>query len=265
MAEPKAFNIHDALQTRYPTDAYALFFEVRNGTGNQRRTVRTADALVMSLWPSRGLDLIGIEIKSSRSDWLRELADPAKAEEGLFPYCDQWYLAVADEKIVQAGELPKTWGLLVPKGGKLVCRVEAPPLAPKPMDRLQLAAILRRAKEWQADPEEVAQRIQRTAEENYKLGVAHADSRAEAVRKELESMRAGVRTFEAAAGISIDAMWRPYEKGKEYRRFLRLISKDSLLKDTEFLAAKARAMLHEIEKQVEALKAMPRGKEDDDA
>lgn len=262
--DPETFNIDDALRKRYPEDAYALFFEMRNGTGYQRRTVRTADALVVGLWPSRGLDLIGIEIKASRSDWLRELADPAKAEEGLFPYCDQWYLAVADEKIVQAGELPKTWGLLAPKGCKLVCRVEAPTLAPKPMDRLQLAAILRRAKEWHADPEEYVRKAQKAAAENYKLGCAHTEFKSEAVRKELESLRAGVRAFEAAAGIAIDTAWRPNEKGQEYRRFLKLISRDSLLEDTEYLAAKARSMLHEIEKQVEALKEMPRGKEDDD-
>jgi hypothetical protein len=39
-----------------------------------------ADAIARHLWPSQGLELIGFELKVSRSDWLREIKDPYKCE-----------------------------------------------------------------------------------------------------------------------------------------------------------------------------------------
>ena len=52
----------------------------------------SGDAVIMSLWPSRGLELHGVEIKVSRADWKREAADPAKAE-AIAAYCDAGELA----------------------------------------------------------------------------------------------------------------------------------------------------------------------------
>jgi len=51
------------------------------------------------LWPSRGLHLMGFEIKAGRGDWLRELKDPGKAE-GIAAYCDQWWVVAPAEVIV---------------------------------------------------------------------------------------------------------------------------------------------------------------------
>ena len=109
--------IHAALRDRYKPPEYAFLEEVRNDAGFDAS--RSCDAIAMSLWPSRGLDLQGFEIKASRSDWLRELKDPAKAE-AVCKFCDFWWLAVGDAGIVLDGELPVSWGLLVPRGDKLV-------------------------------------------------------------------------------------------------------------------------------------------------
>jgi hypothetical protein len=108
-----ASDIERELMKRYPSGEYAYFSQVRNGTGFPRET-RTADAMVLSLWPSRGLELYGFEIKVSRSDWLSELKNPKKAEE-LSQYCDYWYI-VAPSDIVEIGELPATWGLMAWNG-----------------------------------------------------------------------------------------------------------------------------------------------------
>lgn len=67
-----------ALAHRYPAPGYALLPQVANGTGYAAS--RHCDAIALSLWPSRGIRLHGFEIKVARSDWLRELKDPAKAE-----------------------------------------------------------------------------------------------------------------------------------------------------------------------------------------
>lgn len=130
------------LRIRYPSNAYAFMTEVPNGTG--ANTSRHADALAMSLWPSRGLDLYGFELKSSRSDWEKELNNPAKAD-AIARYCDYWYLVVGREDIVRTGELPKTWGLIVPSGDKLKVVTEASRLEAQPIGRKFLAALFRAA------------------------------------------------------------------------------------------------------------------------
>lgn len=86
--------------------------------------------------------LHGHEVKVSRSDWLRELADPSKAE-AWSRYCDRWWLVVPDKAIVKPGELPDSWGLLVLAGTGLRAAVRAPLLDPEPMPVPARAALMR--------------------------------------------------------------------------------------------------------------------------
>lgn len=122
-------------------ERYAVLFEVRNGTAfNANRSV---DAVVMSLWPSLGLELWGMEIKISRGDWLRELRAPEKASE-VFSYFDRWFL-VAPADVVKPDELPEPWGWFIPESGKLrKARDASLNPSPKQIDRNVLAALLRR-------------------------------------------------------------------------------------------------------------------------
>lgn len=126
---------------------WALMFEVGDATGARQR--RWADAVAMNLYPSRGLEIHGFEVKAHRSDWLRELKNPAKAE-SVQRYCDRWWIA-APPGIVQAGELPPTWGLYEAKNGKLTQVIAAPKLEPEPVNRAFVAAMLRRASEADED------------------------------------------------------------------------------------------------------------------
>jgi hypothetical protein len=148
-AEPVALtsasDVVVALRKRYPSPTWAFFECVANGTGS--RADRWADALAMGIWPSRGLEIHGIEIKVSRSDLLRELRDPKKAE-AVAAYCDYWWIAVGDPKIVKVEELPPAWGLLVPsaKDGMRPLRA-AVRTETKTLDRPFVAALLRRAAE----------------------------------------------------------------------------------------------------------------------
>jgi hypothetical protein len=66
---------------------FAVAPQVRSAAGFDAR--RTCDFVAMDLWPSKGLHLHGHEIKVSRSDWLRELAEPEKAAE-FTPYMNCW-------------------------------------------------------------------------------------------------------------------------------------------------------------------------------
>lgn len=107
---------------------YAFLRHVRNAAGFDAS--RTFDAISVSLWPSRGLQMDGYEVKVERGDWVRELRDPAKAEAAC-QVVDRFWVC-APKGIVRDGELPATWGLMEPteiKGEwKLVVKVQAPPL-----------------------------------------------------------------------------------------------------------------------------------------
>jgi len=124
---------------------YVVAEHVRNqcGFGGYWGTgpLRTADALVVDLWPSSGNLIHGFEVKVSRSDWLTELKDPGKAE-AFKPYCDHWWLAVPDASIVR-DDLPDGWGLLDMSRGALRVRRQAPKLARQPMPHEMTVAWLR--------------------------------------------------------------------------------------------------------------------------
>jgi hypothetical protein len=103
---------------------------------------RTADAVAMDMWNSKGLELHGHEVKISRSDWLRELRDPDKAT-AIGRYCDRWWLVVPDLAIVKAGELPPDWGLLLCSEVGVRAVQPARKRQPVPVDRGFMAAMAR--------------------------------------------------------------------------------------------------------------------------
>ena len=145
MRQPKAVrwearDLVELLAVRYPAPEWAFFPQARNSTGY---VSRTADAVAMNLWPSRGMELHGFEVKVDRGDWLKELKSPEKATK-IQQYCDRWWI-VAPKEIVGPAELPSTWGLLLANSGHLRCQVEAPKLQAVELDRGFVAALLRNA------------------------------------------------------------------------------------------------------------------------
>lgn len=193
----KADELLDLLHKRYCAPQYALLEQVRNGTGYTSVT-RTADALAMSLWPSRGLTLEGFEVKVYRGDWLNELKRPEKAEE-IAQFCNNWWI-VAPKDIVRVEELPPTWGLLVPHGGGLKALKAAPDL-PKPLDldRLFIAAILRNVTEHMVHHRSIEKKLQAKYELGKGIGLANADQ----ARHEYERMKEMLDGFKEASGLDI--------------------------------------------------------------
>lgn len=133
---------------------YAFLPLVRNAAGFSAN--RTFDAIAMDLWPSRGLSLHVFEVKVSRSDWLRELSEPAKAEDAC-KIADR-FTVVAPVGCVRDGELPPAWGLIEVTGDganspwKLRTKKVAPWLpergekaTPPPLDRGLVVSMLRSA------------------------------------------------------------------------------------------------------------------------
>lgn len=181
------------LRERYPKDAYAFFTEVPDGTGSNCR--RHCDALVMSLWPSRGLTLTGFELKVSRADWLKELKQPAKAE-SIARYCDYWFIVTGDDKIIQTGELPPTWGLMTPKAGKLKVKTEAPKLEAEPLSRKFIAGLFRAAQSQITKEAELAVIKQAEFQRGHKAG-------RESLQNEVDRLRQMIREFEQKSGVEL--------------------------------------------------------------
>lgn len=133
----------ELLLKRYPPTECALFSEVSDNAGASRG--RSIDFMMMNLWPSRGLSLTGIERKTHRSDWLREIKNPAK-QESIFKYCDYFYLLTdGSVEVAKIEEIPATWGWMSVEKGKIVVKKDAPKLQPQPITRSFLAALLKRA------------------------------------------------------------------------------------------------------------------------
>lgn len=108
----------DALHAHYikPEDrlsqagAGAVFLTEVTAPGGNRR----ADAVYLGLWHSRGAGDIDVcELKTSRSDWRRELDNPAKAE-AWWPYSSRFWVVAPSTDVVPTEEVPDGWGLMVP-------------------------------------------------------------------------------------------------------------------------------------------------------
>lgn len=190
------------IRRRYPSNEYAVFFEVRDATGFAAR--RSADAVVFSLWPSRGLEVSGFEIKVSRADWIKEMRDPAKAE-SIARYCDRWWLVVSDEKIVAAGELPPTWGLMVARANGFHVVTPAPKLDAAPLDRSFVAAVCRSAQAAAPRTAAITAAVE-TARRDWETRRKRVESSVKSDgRRELETLQRAVKEFEEASGVRIQS------------------------------------------------------------
>ena len=238
MAKPKAkpaltqWEVFGRLQRKYGEtagngSAYVVLPEVRNASGfgptrtrdadgnlSEPRTLRTIDGYIMSLWQSRGHDLIAVEIKSSRSDWLKELREGAKAE-AFAVLADRFYIACGAKGIVHEGELPPTWGLMEPHGAGMRIVKEAPLLRqrsdhdelPPEFDRSFLAALLRAAtRQAEVTPAEIREAV-RAERESVQAMMNQRLELAEQGRDRAQDM---LRRFEKEMGVRLGDDERPW-------------------------------------------------------
>ncbi len=82
-------SLRQLLRDKFPLPSFVFGEEIPNGTGYSK--TRSMDAIAIGCWKSVGIQIIGFEIKDSRSDWLKELQDPTKSE-AWKQYCHAWYL-----------------------------------------------------------------------------------------------------------------------------------------------------------------------------
>jgi hypothetical protein len=197
-----------ALHNKYDDEAnsYAFLEQVGNSTGFACK--RHADAIAVSLWQSRGLTITGFEIKASRQDWIHELKHPEKADE-ILQHCHYWYLVVGEKDIVQFGELPTNWGLMIPHTKNTVKVVKEATLNPnvKPIDMPIFCAILRRVQREITDIAKYKARYDEGYKDGQKLAKENAESSMKYTEQSYEELKNRVKTFEKISGIELDN-WR---------------------------------------------------------
>lgn len=236
-------DIHAAMKLRHPPDAYCLMFEVASATGAV--SARRADAIAVSLWPSRGLYILGYEFKRRRGDWLKELKTPAKAD-AICKYCHSWTIVVDDSSIVKPDELPEPWGLLIPDGkGGLRQFKRATIVDPAPLDVNFLAALMRAA----TKPHEraTAELLRREFQRGAKHGEEIQKSIADRAVNSLDSLRRDVAEFEDAAGFGIKAWRADSRRVGEVVRDVLAGKHDRNLVELEHIRATAKSIIDRID------------------
>lgn len=208
----------EALRGRYRAPAYALLEQVANGTG--WKADRFADAVVMSLWPSRGLTVTGFEVKVSRHDYQREIHKPKKSDE-LMGFCNAWYIVTPRGLLDEADlvDFPKAWGLMeVTAAKKLKIERAAPELDPKPLTRHFVAAVLRRSAE-SADAV-LARERDRARQQGAEEGHGQLANQLRDAREQTARLRQVIADFEKASGVKIDHY---YPSATEIGRAVRVV------------------------------------------
>lgn len=203
--------------------AHVWLYNVRNGTGYRGRT-RYADAVVMSVWPSRGIWRGGIEVKVDRGDWLKELDQPEKAGE-VQKFCEYWWVA-APEGVVKVQEVPKNWGFFEIKSGKVSTAKVAPSLVPAALTYEFVASLVRNeAKDQQKRYNEgwkegfddaVAQYGEEAQRKLYddmleaKRALDREQSAHENARHHVTQLTNRIADFEEATGVDLSALKRSW-------------------------------------------------------
>lgn len=104
-------------------------------------STRRADLICHGLAYATGKKLVGHEIKVTRADLLAELSDLTKADPWL-KYCDEWWLVLADESLMDGLEIPEIWGIMTPPSGRRTRSMTVVRKAPRLGPKTQEAAYL---------------------------------------------------------------------------------------------------------------------------
>jgi hypothetical protein len=142
--------------TGWPKGCFAVEIEAprprklvrRRGRTRVRKTGprRRADVI----WaPANQGTLIGYEIKVSRADLIRELAEPAKTE-AWKQYCDEWWLLVGNPAILTGLTIPEDWGILSPPAGRATKTLNLIQQAPDLKPTIDTVPAWARLSAWQA-------------------------------------------------------------------------------------------------------------------
>lgn len=144
---------------------------------------RRADAVWMPTTWAGGRELIGHEIKVTRSDVLVELADPTK-HDAWARYCHRWWLVVLSPALVDGLDVPEHWGIMAPPSGRRTRSMTIVRPAPK-LTPIDSGVGYRRMAVWLAN--------RRTEDAN------RVAMELQQARRELSAARQDIERLQAAA------------------------------------------------------------------
>lgn len=250
--------LFNKLSKKYPSPQYAFLGQVRNHTGfyNQEESgTRTADALALGLWPSRGNLLIGFELKISRSDWLHELKNPIKAE-GVVKYCDQFFLVVSSEDIYDLSEVPVTWGIMSIRSGVLKTVREAPVIKAEPMSRAFLCGFMRKVDEnikgIYIPRVEVEKRIEDSVKQKIESVIERSSYKAGLYDKLVENLE----KFEASSGLNLKGMNYEWSNPEKIGSAVKIILNEGykgIARDLVWLKERLKTIQEDIDDELKGL------------
>lgn len=247
-------SVWDLLERRYESEqGWLLFYEVAQRTGYNNTGY--ADAMALSVWPSRGIQLLGFEIKRSRSDLLKELRDEQKAEK-FIKFCHQWWLVVSDAKLTEGVEVPPNWGILAPRNqvlyqvrpaAKLEPAAWTPDFIASMMRRFHEAHVKKDMAEMRAAIEERAKQMSQVSVQKVGQSEINAAKRnAEHYKGLYEATQERIRLFEERSGIPVNN-WQANNIG-ELVRALQDVNTRSVLRQQ---LAQSRAAAERIIKSMD--------------
>lgn len=218
--QEKPLNSQDMLrllEKRYPkAQGFVFLSEVGDSTGSSVN--RHADAVVMQTWPSRGIALEGFEIKVSRSDLVRELENPRKAD-GVGKYCSTWWLVLSKTSLMDGLVIPATWGILVAAKRERLEVVRLPKVVKKPKEWTPafIAALVRNASE--GNGVDAARREAR--EEGFREGQQYSERLQASTAERLEHLEAKVKAFDDGFGRGFGMQHAGSDRAREFGRHAR--------------------------------------------
>lgn len=189
------------IRKRHPLPRWVVIPEVGNGTGYNVK--RHADAVALGIWPSDGHAIHGFEVKTSRADVQREMADPTKAD-AVGKYVDHWWIVVSGLDIIDGIVIPASWGILVPKSGVLREHRKAPKRKAVPIDRNFSAAIVRKvAESWVAKDEHA--RVKESVKEIVRAELKEErDWEQQKLDVDFQALKKKVAAFKNESGIDLE-------------------------------------------------------------
>lgn len=206
----------------------------------------------MNTWPSRGLEVLGFEIKVSRQDWLKELKQPEKSQ-AVQRYCDRWWIVAGHRDIVKSGELPPTWGLMVATKQRLVITVDAPKLSARDIDRPFIASLFRSMNDRLSSEEKSNEFYEKGKADGILAARATEEWDVRRLRENHADLERAVRSFEEETGLSI----RGWNYGGGLRHALRLLRDIAgYPQDIDDALNRAAVPLRDALKYIEAIKAV---------
>lgn len=193
-------DIYKTIAAMYKGEAWVVLPQVRDGTA-YGTDGREADALVFSVWPSRGLKVYGFEIKTHRGDFLHELKQPEKAE-SIARFCNEWYIVTAPG-IAELSEIPPSWGWYESDGKSMTLKKAAEQLPNVDLSRIFVMSVMRNIAKNYVPAIEVENRAETLARAQIlqnELQAAHD------VKNAREAL-AAISDFKKASGVDLMESW----------------------------------------------------------